>query len=186
MIVNLENQYQIYDYKHDIKYIHVLGNGHNDDDTQPISSKLSDVGLKRVLEGIIIHNRTKGSKLIFTGYEGNAKVSTAKMNANLAMALGVKEENIILGEKARDTQEEAYFAKDIVGNKVFVLVTSASHMPRSMMLFNNLGLNSIAAPTAYFKQDARSFLSLPTPASFIHSQIAIHEYLGILWAKIRS
>jgi len=184
LISYLENQYPKYDYKHNVRYIHVLGSGHNGDKTQPISSRNSDVGTKRVLEGVIIHKQIKNSKLIFTGYEGSMSVSTAMINKKLALALGVKEEDIILGEKAKDTSQEAVFAKSIVGNESFVLVTSASHMPRSMMLFKSLQLKPIAAPTAYYKQDIGSFLSLPSPYSFIKSQIAMHEYLGMLWSKI--
>ncbi len=186
LISNLENQYQKYDYNHDIKYIHVLGNGHNGDETQPLSSIITDAGMKRALEGIIIHNQIKDSKLIFTGFGGNEKISVAKMNKRLALALGVKEEDIILGEKAKDTQEEAYFTKELVGDKPFVLVTSASHIPRSMMLFESLGLKPIAAPTAFYKGKFNGFFKLPDTGSFYVSQIAMHEYWGILWSKLRS
>ncbi|NOR57529.1 MAG: hypothetical protein GQ474_03295 [Sulfurimonas sp.] len=186
LISNLENQYPKYDYKHDVKYIHVLGSGHNGDKTQPLSSKIGDAGLKRVLEGIIIHRRIKGSKIIFTGYGGLEDISTAKMNATLAIALGVKKEDIILGEKPKDTQEEAYFTKELVGDEAFVLVTSASHIPRSMMLFKSLGLNPIAAPTAFYKGKYRGVFRLPTMNSFIKSQVAMHEYWGILWSKLRA
>ncbi|EDZ62647.1 integral membrane protein [Sulfurimonas gotlandica GD1] len=186
LISDLENQYPKYDYKHNIKYIHVLGNGHNGDETQPISSIISEAGTRRALEGIIIYNQTEGSKLIFTGFGGDEKISVAKMNKRLALALGVKEEDIILGEKAKDTQEEAYFTKELVGDEPFVLVTSASHIPRSMMLFESIGLKPIAAPTAFYKDKFRSFLKLPTMGSFYLSQIAMHEYLGILWSKLRS
>jgi len=186
LISNLENQYPKYDYNHEIKYIHVLGSGHNGDETQPLSSKIGDAGLKRVLEGIIIHRRIKNSKLIFTGYGGLEDISTAKMNATLAIALGVKEENIIIGEKPKDTQEEASFTKELVGDESFVLVTSASHIPRSMMLFKSLGLNPIAAPTAFYKDKFRGIFRLPSMSSFMKSQVAMHEYWGILWSKLRT
>ncbi|WP_373035493.1 ElyC/SanA/YdcF family protein [Sulfurimonas sp.] len=185
LISNLENQYPKYDYKYEVKYIHVLGSGHNGDESQPLSSKIGDGGIKRVLEGIIIHRHTKGSKLIFTGYGGEEDISTAKMNAKLAIALGVKEEDIILGEDAKDTQEEAYFTKKLVGNESFVLVTSASHIPRSMKLFKSLGLKPIAAPTAFYKDKFRGFLRFPTMGSFKKSELAMHEYWGILWSKLR-
>ncbi len=185
LISNLENKYSKYDYKHDIKYIHVLGSGHNTDKSQPISSQIGSGGMKRVLEGIIIHMNTADSKLIFTGYEGNTDISNAVMNARLAVALGVKEENIIINSKPKDTKEEAIFTKSIVDDKAFVLVTSATHMPRSMALFRSLGLNPIPAPTNFYKKDIKGFLKVPNIYSFSKSQIAIHEYLGILWSKLR-
>ncbi|WP_294967035.1 ElyC/SanA/YdcF family protein [Sulfurimonas sp.] len=185
LISNLENQYPKYDYKNDVSYIHVLGSGHNGDETQPLSSKIGNAGLKRVLEGVIIHKKIAGSKLIFTGYGGREDISTAKMNARIALALGIKEEDIILGEKAKDTQDEASFTKKLVGDKSFVLVTSASHMPRAMILFESLNLKPIAAPTAFYKDKFRGIFRLPNINSFIKSQVAMHEYWGILWSKLK-
>ncbi len=186
LVKNLENKYPKYDYSKNIKYIHVLGSGHNADESQPISSHIGSAGIKRVLEGIIIHKQIEGSKIIFTGYGGDMEVSTAKINANLAIALGVKEENIILGENPKDTQEEALFTKKLLNGESFVLVTSASHMPRSMMLFESLGLNPVAAPTDFLRTFNISYLKAPSIESFYNSQRAMHEYYGILWNKLRS
>ncbi len=184
LISNLENQYPKYDYKNHVKYIHVLGFGHNSDVSQPISSKIGSAGMKRVLEGIIIHKQTKDSKLIFTGYKADMDMSSAKMNAILAIALDVNEENIILGEEARDTQEEANFTKELLGKESFILVTSACHMPRAMILFESLGLNPVAAPTAFYKEKYKGLLRLPTVGAFGMSGKAIHEYWGILWSVV--
>jgi uncharacterized SAM-binding protein YcdF (DUF218 family) len=185
LLENLENQYPKYDYKIDVKYIHVLGSGHNTDKSQPLSSNIGSVGVKRVIEGVIIHKNTAGSKLIFTGYEGDTNISNAQMNANLAMMLGVKEDNIIINKEPKDTKEEALFAKSMLGGEVFVLVTSASHMPRSMKLFKSLGLNPIAAPTAFYKKELSSYLKEPNIDSFKNSTMAMHEYIGILWSVLK-
>jgi len=185
LVQNLENQYPKYDYKQDIQYIHVLGNGHNTDQTQPISSNLSDGGTKRVLEGVIIHKQIPNSKIIFTGYAGYTSETNAVMNSKLASALGVSKKDMIINGAPTDTREEALFTKTLVGSEPFVLVTSATHMPRSMMLFQSQGLNPIAAPTNFYKSEFRGYLRAPAPIYFHTSTIAIHEYIGMLWAKIR-
>lgn len=185
LVSNLENRYPKYDYKQDVKYIHVLGNGHNHDLTQPLSSQISDAGIKRDLEAILIHLNTKNSKLVFTGYAGKTDISNAKMNAKLAIALGVDEKNIIINPEPKDTKEEVLFMKTLVGDEPFVLVTSATHMPRSMILFKSLGLNPIAAPTNFYKEEFKGYFKFPNIESFNKSQVAMHEYLGILWAKLR-
>ena len=184
LVQNLENQYSKYDYKQEIQYIHVLGSGHNTDKTQPISSHVGDAGTKRVLEGVIIHKQTLNSKIIFTGYAGDTNTTNAVMNSKLAFALGVSQKSIIINGAPTDTREEAEFMKTIVGSEPFVLVTSATHMPRSMMLFKSLGLNPIAAPTNFYKQNFRGYLRAPGSMSFYISTLALHEYIGILWAKI--
>ena len=183
LIQNLEDRYSKYDYQQDIKYIHVLGSGHNTDETQPLSSQVGSI--RRVLEGVIIHKQIKGSKLILTGFKGKTNISNAQMNEKLALSLGVKKEDIILGIEPKDTQEEAIFTKSIVGKEPFVLVTSASHIPRSMKLFESLGLHPIPAPTNFYKDEFRGFLRVPDLDSFSKSTRAIHEYYGMLWNYIK-
>ncbi|MDA7817459.1 YdcF family protein [Sulfurimonas sp.] len=183
LVKNLEDKYPKYDYKHDIKYIHVLGSGHNTDKSQPLSSQVFST---RLLEGIVIHNKIQGSKIILTGYEGSTDISNAQMSANLAIELGVKEENLIVNGAPKDTKEEAIFTKSILAeNENFVLVTSATHMSRSMKLFKSLGLNPIPAPTDFHKREFIGYFRAPNIGSLEKSHIAMHEYIGMLWAKIR-
>ncbi|QOY55744.1 YdcF family protein [Candidatus Sulfurimonas marisnigri] len=182
LVKNLENQYSKYEYKENIKYIHVLGSGHNTDESQPLSSQVAS---KRVLEGVIIHLQTPNSKLIFTGYEGNTNISNAQMNASLAIALGVKAENIIINGEPKDTKEEAIFTQSLIGDEAFVLVTSASHMPRSMKLFQSLSLNPIPAPTDFHKSKVNGYLTAPGIGYMRNSNIAMHEYFGILWSMLK-
>jgi len=186
LVKNLEDKYHKYDYTQKITYIHVLGSGHNDDFTQPLSSMIGSDGMKRVLEGIIIYKRTPNSKLIFTGYAGGASQTTAQINANLALALGVKKEDMIINGEPKDTAEEAKFTKTLVGDKPFVLVTSATHMSRSMGLFESLDLHPIAAPTAFRKKKIHSYFPKPDAGSIINAQVAMHEYIGMLWNKLRA
>jgi len=185
LLKGLENQYVKYDYKQNVKYIHVLGSSHNTDTKQPLSSQISCAGIKRIAEGIIIHNHTPNSKIIFTGYAGNTDTSQAVMNEKLAEELNVSRNDLVINSLQKDTKEEALFAKTVVGNAPFVLVTSASHMPRAMMLFQSLGLHPIAAPTNYYEEEFRGYLRAPSAKSFYLSTIATHEYVGIVWAKLK-
>ena len=182
LVQNLEGKYTKYAYDDKIKYIHVLGSGHNTDISQPLSSQISSI--KRVIEGVIIHKRIKDSKLIFTGYKGKTNISNAKMNQKLAIALGVEKGNIIINSKPKDTGEEAKYIKQLLGKKPFILVTSATHMERSIKLFKSLGLHPAPAPTDFYKNEFISFLKFPNINSFSKSSVAIHEYLGIVWNYI--
>ncbi len=186
LVSNLENTYPKYDYTHQVKYIHVLGCGHTDDPDQSLSSQLAECSIKRTIEGILIHKKIPNSKLIFTGYAGKTTIATAQMHANLALALGVKQEDMIVNPQPKDTQEEALFSKTIIGDKDFILVTSATHMPRAMRLFKSLRMHPIPAPTHFLKKDVEGYLYAPTIGSLKNSKIAIHEYLGILWNKLKS
>ena len=185
LVTKLENQYPKYDYTQQIEYIHVLGNGHTTDASQPISSQISNDGTKRIVEGVIIHKQVPNSKIIFTGYAGTTEIATAIMNANLSYALGVDQNSTIINPKPEDTREEAEFTKTVVGDRAFVLVTSASHMPRAMMLFQSYGMHPIAAPTAFYKSDDISWFSAPSAHALFVSTLAMHEYVGMLYAKLR-
>ena len=186
LVKTLEDTYTGYNLDTNVTYIHVLGNGHNTDKNQPISSHISDAGTKRVLEGVILYKQHKGSKIIFTGYNSvGTDIPSAVMGARLALALGVDKDDIILGKKALDTEDEAKFCKSVVKSKEpFILVTSATHMPRAMRLFRSYGLNPIPAPTDFHRKEY-SFLSAPSAKALENSSLAIHEFFGILWSKLR-
>jgi len=186
LIANLENMQTKYDYKQEAKYIHVLGSGHNTDSLQPLSSQVKATGLTRVVEGVIIHKHLQGSKLIFTGYKGKTNISNAQMHAKMAMELGVKKEDIIIGDSPKDTKEEALFSKNIVKNSKLILVTSASHMPRSIKLFKSVGIDVISASTDFHKRVDVNYFKVLNLEAFYKSQLAMHEYYGILWNKLRS
>ncbi len=187
LIKQLESKYSQYNHSHkNIEYIHVLGSDHHNNPDWPLSSQMGNASLKRTLEGINIFKQIgkDSPTLIFTGYAGPGNTtSNADMNAKIARIANIKDSNMLINGKPKDTQEEANFTHSIIGNKPFVLVTSATHMPRAMMLFKNMGMNPVAAPTD-FKGKNESLLSAPRIVSFEKSQIAIHEFLGSAWANL--
>ena len=185
LVLPLENNYPKYQYAHKIKYIHVLGGGFNADFSQPISSNLAESALKRVLEGVVIYKQNPDAKMIFTGYKGCKNIAGAIMNSKLALALGVKEKDIIISTIEKDTKEEARFTKSILAKgDEFVLVTSATHLPRAMFLFESVGLKPIPAPTDFRKYIVKSYLRMPDVEYLKISQMAIHEYIGLLWSRL--
>jgi len=180
--VNLENIYPKYN-NQNAKFIAVLGNGYNENLLIPTSSSLSDAGTKRVLEAVMIYHQMKiKPKIIFTGYSHKQK-TYAEMAANFAKKLKVKFSDMIIKGLEKDTDDEAITSKKIVKNQKVILITSAMHMPRSVALFKKYNINVIPAPTD-FKTNNKGIFSTPTLKSFSQSNLAIHEYLGILWQKI--
>jgi len=171
-----------------INYIVVLGHRSKADPKLPLSSRLSYVSINRLVEGISIYRQHKGSKLIFSGGYSEENGSHPQRVKLMAIALGVPKADIIVVDGSRDTHDEAIAIKPIVKSERFVLVSSASHMWRSMALFKGQGLNPIAAPT-YFRVKAYErigfFGFFPSPFAIEKTQFAIHEYLGYLWSKLK-
>jgi uncharacterized SAM-binding protein YcdF (DUF218 family) len=176
------------DDKRTISFIVVLGGGHTSDLKVPITSQLGEDSLMRLVEGIRLYRKFPAMKLILSGGSVFDLVSEAEAMNNLAKELGVNKNDIILESKSKDTIDEAHLIKTIVHNDQFFLVTSASHMPRSMAMFKKLGMNPIPAPTGYEVKDNQRFNPysfFPDAGNILNSEKAIHEYIGILWAKLR-
>jgi uncharacterized SAM-binding protein YcdF (DUF218 family) len=157
----------------------------------PRSTYLSGVCLKRLLESIYIHNRLPETKLLLTGRSAFKGVKPqAEMMGDVAREWGVGPEDIVLETKASDTKDHAIYVHEIVGKDKFILVTSAAHMPRAMRLFRNQGMEPIPAPTDYMVMEREAGLRIgmffPSAGSLEKAGNAIHEYLGMVWAKFRS
>ncbi len=169
-----------------IKYVHVLGSGHISNSNISVISQNSQTAMMRLTEGIRLYRLLDNAKLILTGYAGGDSTPHALIQFRVAIALGVSKEDIIVRIEPKDTQEEALSVKKIVKNNPFILVTSASHIPRAMTIFKDSGLNPIAAPTNYYAKKEGEIFSFPSGGDVYKTQIAMHEYLGILWHQLKS
>ncbi len=136
----------------------------------------------RLIEGVRIHRQIPGSKLILSG----GHLSSGGM-AEIAEALGVSDKDILQLGEPLDTEEESHQVAPIVGAHPFILVTSASHMSRAMALFQAMKLQPIAAPTDFLAPRRRLEFDDFVPDAFklFKSQIALYEYLGLTWERLR-
>ena len=156
----LENQYpSLINLPTTAEYIVVLGNGHRSDDTRSRVSQHSQTALMRLSEGIRLYRQSSNIKLSLLDTVEDENTH-AFMQQQLAIELGVNEKDIIIDGAPKDTSEESQAVKKIVGHKPFVLVTSASHMPRAMKIFEDAWLNPVAAPTDYLSSNNADIFSI--------------------------
>ena len=78
--------------------------------------------------------------------------------------------------------KEAQAAGKISAGKTLALVTSASHMPRAMLLFQQQGVTPVAAPTYYIAKWPADWRF--GSEGLLKSERAIYEYLGLAWAQV--
>ncbi len=194
IIVPLEQKYGAYspsisgNVSDPVKFVAVLGGGHTSDPSLPVTSQLSRASLLRLVEGIRVYRKNPGSKIILSGGAVFDAVPEAKTLADAAQALGMKGDDIIMESDSRDTKDQARFIKKIVGGNRFVLVTSASHMPRAMALFRKLGMDPIPAPAGHLAKKSKGLSPgqfFPSAGSLQKAERAVYEYLGIMWARLR-
>jgi len=135
-------------------------------------------------EVLRLYHNIEGAKILVSGYEGRGTIPEATKTANMLHSIGIKQEDIFTYPKPKDTKEEAQNIKNILKKQKFILVTSAYHMKRTMMIFEQLGLKPTPAPTDFLIKESDSLLSLPDGYSLQKTQKAWHEYIGIFWIKI--
>ncbi len=104
---------------------------------------------------------------------------------------GVSSKDVIGEPDSRDTFESAIEVKKILeekGWKRYLLVTSAVHMPRSMLAFQNVAPSPIAAPGDFtVRENLFSPLKLfPSAKAADEISSTLHEYLGLLNYRLRA
>ena len=171
-----------------VRWIVVLGGGGSHSAHLPSPSQLSSTSLARLIEGIRLHRQIAGSKLVLS--EGNIFESgpVAEVMGKVAEDLGVSKDEMVLETQSQDTEGQASLILPIVGNERFLLVTSASHMPRSIALFRKAGMNPIAAPTDFGSSSSENWrpsVFYPSAGGLHRAELAMHEYLGLAWSKLR-
>ncbi len=169
------------------EYVVVLGGGDTYDPTVPRTSQAAETTRVRLIEGIRIVCCFPGSKLLLSGGNVYGFDTGARLMAWIAESLGVDPDDIAVEDESRNTADQARILAPLLKDRCVVLVTSASHMPRSMALFEKQGLNPIPAPAGH-RVKARSktdFLIYPGANELKKTERAIYEYLGLVWGKIR-
>jgi len=139
---------------------------------------------KRGWEALRLYYKIENAKIITSGYKGDKKIPEAITTAKLFEELGIPKEDIIIHSKPKDTKEEAIETKKLLGDNPFILVTSGYHMTRAMAIFQKEGLNPIPAPTD-IRSEENKYTSIPKGRNLLSTEIALHEYIGIIWAKIK-
>ena len=172
-----------------IKWIVILGYGVTPDKKLPPNSQLCNGALARLVEGIRIHKALPDTRIILSGGPQSGGISEAEAMARTAMFLGVDRQKLMLDSTSKDTEDQARLIQHIVGNDQFILVTSASHMPRSVALVSKLGLHPIPAPADHVMKEDTGTINpggfFPSSGNIMAIELAMHEYLGIAWARLR-
>lgn len=165
-----------------VRWIVVLGSGYSDLQGIPATSRLGGQSLQRLVEAVRLYRTAPGAKLVVSGGVYQSRISQAEVMEQAAQMLGVPAADIVREDESDDTQDEARLIHGIVGGDRFVLVTSPMHMRRSMRLFEKQGMQPIAAPAGYYPEHSSV---LPNTGQLGTAEAAEHEYLGLLWSRLR-
>jgi uncharacterized SAM-binding protein YcdF (DUF218 family) len=171
----------------DVKWVVVLGGGHISDPELPPNAQVFNSSLSRIVEGIRIHRELPESKLLLSGGAVFDPVPEAVTMAAVAKMLGISPNDMVLESRSQDTGQQSQFVQGIIQNDRCVLVTSAIHMPRAMLVFEQKGLKPIPAPTDFedrIRKENSPNQFFPRAVELRKVETAVHEYLGLLWARV--
>ncbi len=153
----------------------------------------------RLLYAAWLYQQGKVEKLLLTGggveFLNPNVLSAAEDMAVLLHMLGVPEEALWLETEAQNTYENAVFGAKMLeeaGVGRVYLVTSAMHMPRSVEMFSQQGVEVIPAPTDFAVPDAewgylfnanlvsQLFNLMPQSSNLFLTTKALKEYIGVV------
>jgi uncharacterized SAM-binding protein YcdF (DUF218 family) len=169
-----------------IKWVVVLGGGHFNVEEVPVNNLLSGASIKRLVEGVRLIRQLPDARLVLSGGGEEKNHSEAVLLYQLSQWFSIPEDKVVLEASSLNTEEQAKALVPILHKEPFYLVTSAIHMPRSMLLCQRQGLNPIAAPTDYtfiWHDSNKARMIIPNIYNFYYLSIAMHELLGRVWAK---
>lgn len=167
----------------------VLGGGRLLDAPEYGGDTLKRISLERLRYGARLH-RASGVPLLVTGGMpgGGTLAEGAIMQQILQEEYGLAARWVEDG--AETTWDNARLSAALLqpdGIRRVALVTHAWHLRRAVPLFKAQGLEVIPAGIGFSRTGVDDvFDLLPTPAGLRDSTFALHEWLGILWYKLRS
>jgi uncharacterized SAM-binding protein YcdF (DUF218 family) len=150
----------------------------------------------RLTDALVLYKKGLVRKLLITGGDGRIigkQSREAALSKPFLMTLGVRQEDILLESKSRNTHENALFSKQLldslhIKSEKILLITSAFHMPRSLACFSKVGMQVTAFPAHFMGEEPNWKLShwlVPDPLAFSYWEQLIKEWigLGVYWLK---
>lgn len=142
----------------------------------------------RFVEAAILARRYPDARVVVTGgtgtlmLEGEGDGATAP---RLLMALGVEQDRLVLENESRNTHENAVFTRRLLEpqtGETWLLVTSAFHMPRSVLLFRKAGFEVVPWPADYRTAGNETIGPAQDNASdsLQNLTIGIREWIGLI------
>jgi uncharacterized SAM-binding protein YcdF (DUF218 family) len=167
----------------EIQYIVVLSGRIRCNINVPPTSQLGESTALQVVEGVRLYHLLSAQPMLIMS--GGGELQDGTRMAAFARCLGMPGEKLIAETKSLDTSGNAREVKAIIQEAPFLLVTSASHLPRAMKIFQFLGMKPIPAPADFRYCEKVTFTDFIPAANYLDDMHAsVHEYLGLGYLKL--
>lgn len=164
-----------------IKHIVVLTGYAADDPDMPLTGRMNWASAYRVMMALQLQHRGCNACDVIVSGEPTA----AKIMGESLIALGLPKQRLILETDSLTTADSAQNLQSML-REPFFLITSAGHLRRSLAVLHKQGLHPVPVPTDYQgPKDWRDADEHPSPQSLMTSDLAVHEYVGMLWYRLK-
>ena len=143
---------------------------------------------ERILTAARLYRQLKLPIIVTGGRMYGHLNSEADISHRFLLDLGISARHILIEDQSRDTYENARNTRPILeqhGFKHPILITSAFHMPRAVLCFEQNNIKVTPCPSLYRSQPNRTYgWNDFLPHSYEPVRLAIKEYLGLLYTRL--
>lgn len=146
-----------------------------------------DAAAERLIVGYGLALDYPQSRLVFSG--GSGSLSGPRnieriITEYFVDTVDLEDSQVIYEDRSRNTYENALYTKAMVNpqaDEVWVLVTSAWHMPRSVGIFRKVGFPVLPWPADFLTRGDAEFRStIEASQRLLELDIAVREYIGLV------
>lgn len=144
-------------------------------------------GADRMTDFVYLARRWPQARLVFSGGSGsltNTELTEAPVAREVLQRLGLDPARVVFEGQSRNTYENVRFSLESVkpaADERWVLITSATHMPRAVGIFRRAGWPVLPWPVAFRTGlEAGQPPSLDLSATLLRFDDALHEWIGLL------
>lgn len=163
----------------------VLACNYYEEDALPFVSRWPNCSLQRNLHAALMYLEHPMPIYLAGDILGSDdEYSQASHNKDFFVKMGVKNTDIFTIPKGVNTETEVNALASLLNGRHISLVTSASHLPRAVVYFEENNIQVLPIPVEHFSRvDVSPVFALPNATTLYKNERAIHEYLGLIYQK---
>ena len=154
------------------------------------SGRPTDGMLARIVAAVRLQKRLDVPIVVSGGRLWDHEEAEGVVAARFLVDLGVPSGRIIIEQKSRDTHENAVYTRRIcqrLGFREPILLTSAFHVKRAMLSYEQAGLAVVPFPAAFNTHPGQTYHwddFLPRHDCLGQTAAALKEYIGMLFYRL--
>ena len=141
---------------------------------------------ERLTTAMALHRVNPNLPLVVSGFSGRlvpSGLNEAEITRLLFLQLGLSLDRVRFEDRSRNTAQNARFTAEMAGvggEDPWLLITSASHMPRSVASFRAAGVSVLPYPVDFRTEPDNLIWPREPSSSLGYARIGAREWLGLL------